>query len=79
MNKKISELVGWYGVAAILVAYSLNVFMIIAPTSQWFLWLNLTGSAGIVISSWRKRDFQPVILNMIWLAIAIVGLLQRLT
>ncbi len=64
---------------AILAAYALNVFGRIDSTGQAFLWLNITGSAGIVAVSWRKRTYQPMILNIAWLLIAALGLFQLLT
>lgn len=79
MNKHSIEIFGWYGVVAILVAYALNVLAIVDSTAPLFLWLNATGSAGIVLVSWRKRAYQPMTLNILWLLIAMIGLLQLLT
>lgn len=79
MNKTIVEFFGWYGVVAILVAYGLNVFNIMDSVNPVFLWLNLTGSAGIVAVSWLKRTFQPMLLNIVWLIITAIGPVQLLT
>jgi len=79
LMKNIVQILGWYGVVAILSAYALNVFSLTNSSGALFLWLNLTGSAGIVVVSWHKRDFQPLVLNGIWLLIAGLGLIQLLT
>jgi len=76
---KVTQIMGWYGVFAILSAYALNRFGIIsAHDSFLYQILNLTGSFGIVVSSYARRDFQPVILNIVWLLIALIGLAKVL-
>jgi len=32
---------------------------------------NIIGSAGIIYASSYKKDYQPVVLNFIWIAIAV--------
>lgn len=77
-NKKPYEILGWYGVSAILVAYSLITLNIILSHSLIYLILNLTGAIGILIHSYLKKDYQPVVLNIIWIAIALIGLIRLL-
>lgn len=72
------EIIGWYGTVAIIGAYALNSFGIIATSNPWYQILNATGSIGIIVISLRKKVFQSVILNIIWAAIALVGLGQIL-
>jgi hypothetical protein len=71
MRKKVFfNLLGWYGVLAILVAYvSLNLSFFDAKNIFYQL-LNLTGALAIVFSSLRKRDYPPVVLNLIWALVA---------
>jgi len=69
------EIIGWYGMIAILAAYLLVSFQITAATGAVFQSLNLTGSLGLLAISYRKRVFQNVVLNAIWVAIAIVSLI----
>ena len=76
MNKKRSEIVGWYGVGAILLAYLLNSLGIINSSNYWYVILNLTGALGIVIDAWRQKNYQPVILNLVWAFIALFALLR---
>lgn len=70
------EIIGWYGTVAIIAAYALNSFGIIATSNPWYQVLNATGSAGIIVISLRKKVFQSVILNVIWAAIALISLGQ---
>ena len=69
------EIIGWYGALAVLGAYmALGLNAIEAGTLYHFL--NATGAAGIGLISWRKRAWQPVALNGVWMVIAIVALIR---
>jgi len=76
-NKKLTEWIGWIGVVLIVSAYITGVLGTISATDWRYLLINILGSAGIVYSSWRKQDRQPMILNIIWILVAILGLLRR--
>jgi hypothetical protein len=78
-NKKLLiDIFGWYGIIAILVAYSLVTLKIVLSHNMIYLILNLTGAAGILLHSYIKKDYQPVVLNLIWIAIALIGLIRLL-
>lgn len=68
-----TELVGWYGVVAILFAYTGNMFGWFTVQHPAYLALNITGSLGIVIDAWQQKNWQPVVLNAIWILVAIIG------
>lgn len=75
-RKHIDEVIGWYGMIALVVAYallSLDFFMHTDPAYQF---LNLTGALGIVYHSFRNKVYQQGILNIIWAAIAIFALAE---
>lgn len=74
--KKFVEVIEWYGVLAILVAYALNNFSVLSVSSVWYLVLNSTGSLGILYGAYRKKDYQPVVLNLAWLLIALIGIIR---
>ena len=76
---KLYEIIGWIGVGLILLAYALSTFSVLEAGHIGFGLLNLFGAIGIIISSYRKRDFQPIFLNVIWLLVAVIGLLIALT
>ena len=76
-KKLLIEIAGWYGTAAILGAYSLSSFSFITPENIWYKILNLTGAIGIVLISYIKKAYQPMILNLIWMIIALLALLRQ--
>ena len=75
---KRNDIIGWVGVLVILLAFILTTFGIISAKDIAYGLLNFFGALGIVISSYTKKDFQPVILNIVWLLVAIVGIIRSL-
>lgn len=65
------EILGWYGVAAILGAYVLVSTGIVSGTGLAFQVLNLTGAFGITVQTYYRKDYQPFWLNLIWTIIAL--------
>lgn len=78
MTKKVTNIIGWYGVIAILSAYFLVSFNVISAQTILYQALNITGALGIVYNSFKKKDTQPVILNLIWAIIALIAILNLL-
>lgn len=76
MNTKkiVVEIVGWVGVASIVGAYALVSYGIISPDQLAYQLINLLGAIGIIINSWSKKDYQPVVLNVVWLIIALTAI-----
>ena len=70
------EAVGWYGAGAILLAYALVSFRLIAVHSLVYQLLNLTGALGIATISIRKKALQPAVLNIVWAVIAFSALIS---
>lgn len=75
-RKKTAELLGWYGIIAILIAYALVSFKLISGDGWTYQLLNLTGSLGIIAISIVKGVRQSVVLNIVWSAIAIVAIIR---
>lgn len=75
---KRNDIIGWIGILLILSAFTLTTFDAIAVKDMAYGILNFTGALGVVISSYAKRDFQPVILNTIWLLVAAIGVIRNL-
>lgn len=67
---------GWYGAAAVLLAYALVSFNAISPHGWIYQLLNFTGAVGVLIISYMKRARQPALLNFVWAVIALVALVQ---
>ena len=76
MKNNFIGILGWYGVLAILGAYALISFSLLTPNSLSYQLLNLTGAAGIVLEAYSKKDYQPVILNIIWIMIALATIMK---
>lgn len=72
------EIIGWYGVLAILGAYALLSFGVFSPNNIFYQILNGTGALGIVLVSFRKKTYQPAVLNVIWLIIAVIAIINIL-
>jgi len=80
MDKKVLiSVFGWYGTIAIVVAYALTSFKIITSDTLMYQLLNLTGALGIVFSSLEKKDYQPAVLNLIWLLVALIAVVKILS
>ena len=73
-----SEIVGWYGTIAIVLAYALLSFNVIVSDSLMYHLLNATGAVGVMYISFKKKAYQPGVLNMVWTAIAIVAIIKIL-
>jgi hypothetical protein len=70
--------VGWFGVIAILLAYTLLNVSVIEVHDHAYQLLNLAGALGILCSSLYDKDYQPAVLNLIWAIIAVGGLFRLL-
>ena len=76
-SKIIFKFLGWYGVLAILAAYVLLNLSFFDAKNIFYQLLNFTGALAIVFSSLRKKDYPPVILNLIWALVAF-GILVKI-
>lgn len=76
VNKTIVNIIGWYGAGANLLGYFLISFDYIEPRSVLFQVLNFSGSIGIILISWAKRAYQPLLLNAVFASITLIVLLK---
>lgn len=76
LKKQLIEWLGWYGVAATIIAYALLSAGLIPAQSLWYQGLNLTGALGVTVETYYRRDYQPFWLNLIWAGIALVALIS---
>lgn len=74
--KRAIELLGWIGVVLVLLAYFLNNFELIDTKNIFYPLMNLAGSVFIILSSADNKDWQPIVLNIVWGLIALAGLVQ---
>lgn len=78
MTTRLVQSIGWYGVLAILFAYTLSSLGWLSNQGVVYTLLNLTGSVAVAIEAASKRDRQPVVLNVIWGLIALLSLVRLL-
>jgi hypothetical protein len=67
---------GWAGVTLVLIGYCLISFQIISVTHPAYQTLNIIGALGIITEAWTKKDYPPMLLNIVYMAIAIVALVR---
>lgn len=74
--KSIRNILGWYGVLAVLVAYGLLSFKVLQANSLPYQLLNLSGALGIIVETAAKKDAQPLALNLIWAVVAAIAIIR---
>ena len=74
--KVLIEIVGWAGAALILLGYALVTSGRITPRSLAYQLMNVFGAIGFIINSGWNGAIPSVALNVVWLFIAIFGLLR---
>ena len=70
--------VGWYGALATLSAYFMVSFGYASPRDMNYQLLNLSGAIGLGIICYFKRTYQPLFVNIVWSAIAILAIVNIL-
>jgi len=76
-NNHIIDIVGWIGVAALLIAYGLVSTKKLEGDSFIYQFLNLIGSALLIINSFFYGAFPSVGVNVAWVGIALFALARR--
>jgi hypothetical protein len=75
-SHRVADVVGWCGMLAIVTAYLLVSIEVLDGHSPVYQLMNLAGALALIWISWLRAVFQGVVINVFWVAIAIVGLLQ---
>lgn len=73
-DKLLIDLVGWTGVAALLLAYALVSTRKVAGDSLVYQMLNLVGGAFLIVNSFHYRAFPSVAVNIAWIGIAVYAM-----
>jgi len=73
-RSNVIEGLGWYGVLAVVGAYGMLSLGMISANDLVYQLLNLTGALAIMIDAYKDGNMQPVVLNVVWAVIAVVGL-----
>ncbi len=75
---KIDEIIGWIGTIAIVSAYALVSWDFVPSKGHTFQLINMFGALGLMWISYKKRLYQGVVLNIVWLGIGVVAILKLL-
>ena len=72
--KLLVEITGWAGALLVLAAYVLLTMRRVTPVSATYRWLNVAGSAGLVVNAGWDGAYPAAFLNVVWLAITLYAL-----
>jgi hypothetical protein len=70
------EVAGWAGALLILGSYILISTGRLSARSALFQWMNVAGSAGLLLNAGWHRAIPSMALNMVWFAIGLWTLWQ---
>lgn len=73
------EIFGWYGAIAIVIGYGLISFNVLNGHSLIYQLLNFTGAIGIIAISFKDKNYQSAILNIIFSLIGLVAITNIIT
>lgn len=71
---KLVDLIGWYGMLAILTSFFLISFNYVESSSVLYQTLNLTGALGILANAFMQKAYPSVGLNAVYALIALIAL-----
>jgi lipid-A-disaccharide synthase-like uncharacterized protein len=72
----INDILGWTGAFFVLLAYGLLSVRRLRAEQPAYHWMNLAGSLMLAIYALNLQAHASVVVNVIWLLIAIWALLQ---
>lgn len=73
-RQKIIEVYGWYGVLAVVGAYTLNSLGILGRHDLWYVGLNITGGLGLLIDNLSHKAWQSSVANIVWIIVGTYSL-----
>ena len=74
-----ADLIGYFGVGLILLAYFLNLFNKLDNNSRLYMWINLIGAGLACVSSVLIKSIPFTILEGTWALVSLAALLRRKT
>ena len=72
-----ADLLGYFGVGLILLAYFLNLFNKIDNESRAYVWMNLIGAVLACVSSVLIKSIPFMILEGTWALVSVVALVRK--
>ena len=71
------ESLGWIASVLIVGSYALNITGRLPAESKWYVWSNIIGGFFFVINTYFHQAYPSMVVNIIWVIIAIVMILRR--
>lgn len=71
------DVVGWIGGLEVIVAYFMINQNRVDSSSTMYQVLNLTGAALLIVNTMYYKAYPSSLINLIWVGIAIYGLIKR--
>ncbi len=78
MKNKLAEIIGWTGTILVILAYVLVSFKVLAADNLIYQLMNLFGAIGVITISLVKKVYQPVVIQIVWILVAVFALLHIL-
>lgn len=72
-----ADLIGYFGVGLILLAYFLNLYNKLDNDSRLYMWINLIGAGLACVSSVLIKSIPFTILEGTWALVSLVALLRK--
>ncbi len=72
-----ADIIGYFGVGLILLAYFLNLFNKIDNDSRGYMWMNLIGASLACVSSVLIKSIPFTILEGTWALVSLVALVRK--
>jgi len=71
------DIIGWIGSVMVVMAYAMNMYKKLESDSLPYYLLNIIGSICLVINTIYHHAIPSAVVNVIWVAIALVALLKK--
>jgi len=71
------EIMGWIGSVLIVGSYALNITVRLATTSKLYVLANIIGGLFFVVNTYFHQAYPSMLVNIIWVIIAIVMLTKK--
>lgn len=78
-NDILIDIIGWFGAAALLIAFALVSARRVEGDSTTYQSLNIAGSIFLMVNTVHYGAYPSAFVNLIWLSIAIYTIRRALT
>ncbi|MEN9382578.1 MAG: hypothetical protein RI940_1461 [Bacteroidota bacterium] len=71
------EIIGWIASVLIVGSYALNISGKLSTNNKWYVWSNIIGGLFFVINTYFHHAYPSMVVNTIWVIIAIVMIFKN--